>query len=815
MRSDIKVSKITSQFNKGDWDIHVSGYDNDGKNVQLKEKMKDYFYYDAKHISDIDEFPGLKATGDKLYSSVDGKDLLRVYYTSIKNKNKLVKKHIKRSYQADLSPEFKFILDNNLEWSTKRHFMYLDIETWYDPNDSSQNRPDSPNMPITSIVAYSSEAKKYFVFSWHPEKTKDLEKPKFVEKDNVTYVFCKTEQEVLMGFIKLVESSNPDILSGWYSSGYDMPYILNRAQRLGLPVEDLSPVKDYYIKKRGDYWKFQIKGLDHIDMMEALKDLKYNLPNWKLATAAKVILKDEEFGKLTAATWKDWLDDYEGFLKYAVRDVEILKEINEKVQVFDLYISMQQIANLQTLNMVFFKSMLCDNYMCKEFHNKTIFPTRYSKRRRDYQGAIVIDPTEPGLNEDVTVMDYTSLYPTTMMAFNISPETFICSQEQCEKGDIDIEDVVQQLKDDNIDYVDTGYSKDLFGRRYLFYGHTHKVGIIPQILKKIFVQRVEINRKLKAGEYPEDQVEAMTKRQWSYKIIMNSAYGAMGYSLFRMCLFECADAITFFARQALKFGLIHFNEKGHKPLYADTDSVFIKSNGKDEAGMKGMQKEYNESLYENFVKKHNTGPVKEFMFLDLKFEYYLDRIYFGEVKKRYYGIVKGSGYKVIRGMNIIRKETPEFLKQRLNDMAELAVTNKLTLDWVLNLRKEVESQPYQKIGMAKGFGKPFNTYKKTMPQHVKAAVWANDILGTELTNMDNPYLFYVKSKLEDDKKVKERHKAICINEDDLHLIDQNNDKFEIDYDILFYKQCIVPVEEFKQMPYIEQLLEKYNETISS
>ena len=97
--------------------------------------------------------------------------------------------------------------------------------------------------------------------------------------------------------------------------------------------------------------------------------------------------------------------------------------------------------------------------------------------------------------------------------------------------------------------------------------------------------KLAINASLKAGEITDDQYEAMHKRQWSYKIIMNSAYGAMGYSLFRMCLFECADSVTFFARQALKFGLVHFNNKGHKPLYADTDSVFIKSNGKDENGM--------------------------------------------------------------------------------------------------------------------------------------------------------------------------------------------------------------------------------------
>ena len=378
----MKISKITSEFNKGRFDIYLSGYDDNGKNVKKVEKFDDYFFYEAEHISDIDDFPGLKAPGTKIYKSVDGKDLLRVYYTSVKNKYKLQKKFIKRTYEADIKPEFKYMLDNNLEWSSKRHFMYLDIETWYDPNDSSQNRPGTPNMPITSIVAYSSEAEKYFVFSWHPEKTKEFNEPKFVDKDNVTYVFCKTEEEVLYGFINLIKTSNPDILSGWYSSGYDMPYILNRSKRLGIPFEEVSPVNDYYIRKKGDYWKFQIKGLDHIDMMEALQDLKYNLPNWKLATAAKVILKDEEFGKLTDSTWKNWIDDYEGFLKYAVRDVEILKEINEKVQVFDLYISMQQIANLETLNLVFFKSMLIDNYMCKEFHNKTIFPTRFSKRRR-------------------------------------------------------------------------------------------------------------------------------------------------------------------------------------------------------------------------------------------------------------------------------------------------------------------------------------------------------------------------------------------------------------------------------------------------
>ena len=85
----MKVSKITSEFSKGFWNIHLSGYDEAGKNIKKTEKFNDYFFYDAEHISDIDDFPGLKATGDEIFKSVDGKDLLKVHYTSVKNKHKL------------------------------------------------------------------------------------------------------------------------------------------------------------------------------------------------------------------------------------------------------------------------------------------------------------------------------------------------------------------------------------------------------------------------------------------------------------------------------------------------------------------------------------------------------------------------------------------------------------------------------------------------------------------------------------------------------------------------------------------------------
>ena len=107
-----------------------------------------------------------------------------------------------------------------------------------------------------------------------------------------------------------------------------------------------------------------------------------------------------------------------------------------------------------------------------------IFPTRRTIQRRGYAGAIVIDPTEPGRHKDVTVMDYTSLYPTTIMAFNISPETFITSEEECQKLGINFEDVKSELEKDGVPVIDTGFQEDLFGKRYLFYSHKHKLHLL-------------------------------------------------------------------------------------------------------------------------------------------------------------------------------------------------------------------------------------------------------------------------------------------------------------------------------------------------
>ena len=166
-------------------------------------------------------------------------------------------------------------------------------------------------------------------------------------------------------------------------------------------------------------------------------------------------------------------------------------------------------------------------------------------------------------------------------------------------------------------------------------------------------------------------------------------------------------------------------------------------------------------------------------------------------------------------MNIIRKDTPEFMKGALNKIAELAVRGTLTMDHLNALRQKIETVDYKLIGINKKFTKSFDQYNKTMPQHVKASFWANEKLNTNITHTDTPLLFYIKSNCEDELKIKQRQQAICLNEEELHLVDERKDVFEIDYETFFNKQVLDQLDEFNKIEDVKNLVETYRKDAKS
>jgi DNA polymerase elongation subunit (family B) len=393
------------------------------------------------------------------------------------------------------------------------------------------------------------------------------------------------------------------------------------------------------------------------------------------------------------------------------------------------------------------------------------------------------------------------------MSFNLSPETFICSQEQVEEMGMTIEQVIEGLNQRGVKFVDTGYDEELIGRRYLFYAHTSKVGVLPRILKKMYEERVRIKAEMKHETDPYHK-NALDKHQYALKIILNSAYGAFGFNYFRLYKVEVADAITYFARRALDFAMENLAANGFEVVYGDTDSCFFIHNRRD---VNEWLDRYNCTLKSTFIPRYNGGTLPEYEMLFLEYEKDMEVIYFGDSKKRYYGIERTTGEKYIRGLNIIRKDTPPFLKTKMNEITEQAVRGGLTLSTLLELRKEVESQPYETIGITKAFGKPFNQFK-VKAAHVEGAKFANNILGTKITHKDTPFQFYIVSHCEDSLKSKDRHKTICLLPQDLHYID-DSELFEIDYTTYFDKQVTTQLKEFDHIPQVKDVLKAYKESL--
>lgn len=982
----MKLNRICSEFKYGDWIIHKYGINEDGNPVHVESVFRDFFYFKADQIGNISPFEKIDIDLETTYKTLYGDEVYKVYYTSIKEKKAIDDAFPNYTYESDVKPEFKYLMKNkNLRWSNvrDRHIFYFDIETW--SNDHEMATANNPHASITSIQGWSSREKKFFVFTWHEELTADLITPAIETKGDKVFIFCNSEEDTIRAFIEFLRTYSVDIITGWWSSGFDLPYIINRCQRINLLCTNMSPINQITHYNKGSEWKTYIAGLDHIDLLDAVLKMDVTLSNNKLDTAAKELLGDANYGKITESSWKDWKENYAGFLKYCIRDVEILREIDKRLGIFDLYCTVQGETNITQLSDIHSLSSLVDKYILSECRDEYVFPTRRTQEHQNYMGAIVLDP-KPGLHTNVGLVDYASLYPTSIMTFNLSPETFICSDKIAESKGIDIKDLINRMDEKGIKYVDTGFNKELFGTRYLFYAQQKKIGLLPRILKKMYFERKDIKKKMKplkekidnetATEEEKIEYKALDKRQYSFKIILNSAYGAFGFNYFRLYKPEVADSITFFARRALEFAMDSLKNCGYEVIYGDsvdgkslvrlrsgeeisieelynngnycvydfngkhyvtpkfkkhkflpyynektktvkygevefimkhktrkkrfkvtlengssiiitedhslmvnrngkleektvneldsedniiylikmetkllkiieieelessedyvydihmkdsphtffannilvhnTDSCFFTQNGKTNEEINEWVEEFNsKALPAGHVARYNNGPIDEYQMMELEYEKDLERIYFGDSKKRYYGIIRNlpSGdNKYIRGLNIIRKDAPNFLKDKLNELSEMAVMGTLTVQHLLDLRKEIEQVPLVDLGIPKKFGKRFEMYEKNQPQHLKAAKFANEHLGTKITHMDIPYLFYMISHVEDDLPKGKRSKAICLLEEDLNLVEKRKDVFEIDYETFYAKQVIDQLKEFEYIDSLKKILEQY------
>ena len=473
---------------------------------------------------------------------------------------------------------------------------FIDIET-YSPDDFPV--PDKANDQINVITVYDTITKKFITWG-----TKPLEKP----IDNCEYKFYETEEAMLQSFLHRISIDPPDILSGWNSEFFDIPYIINRIARLF--DEDtchrLSPVGTIYPRTLRTQFgreavRWFIDGISCIDYLDVYKKFSVGLrESYKLDAIAETELGENkvDYGNMNLAQLAD--DDWQTFVEYNVQDVNLLVRMEDKLRYIELlrmlaYTGLTPFESaMGTLPVITGAAVLAAR------EKGLILPTFV--RRDDtgqYEGAYVSTP-QKGFQRDIISFDANSLYPNTMITLNLSPETKVGKIISQDDETISIQHVTGKvLKLTHKKFYDFITKEKIAITKAKFLFSQKKKGIMPEIVDRIYQSRVEIKKdlrklKLKINTLDKsdpgyDEIKAKIGRldikQFTLKILINTVYGYFGNKYAPLGDPDIARSITLTGQSVIKQSnkilkeYINNNFDTHEDytpvIYNDTDSSYI------------------------------------------------------------------------------------------------------------------------------------------------------------------------------------------------------------------------------------------------
>jgi len=680
----------------------------------------------------------------------------------------------------------KFLLTNKDVWTDTYRIWLLDIET------RGSNDPKKVDKEITSITFYDNFLDKYLFFSFRNNIDEpiefEIEPEKYFDR-NVRLFLFQNEEQMLLNFLDFTQKNNPDIISGWFSNSYDIPYILNRMDKLDIPKEYLSLTKSKYDvycienkKYKYEYGKqnqsnpFYV-GINGINLID-YKDLflkaadKTNIPNFSLDTFAKFIL-GEEYGKYGGHFDIEAFDkDFKKHLIYAIMDVHLLRLIEDDRKYFDYFYSMQRFVPLPPKDLFSNAKIILfaiQQYTIDKYRVKAKFKQTSGG---EYKGAFVLNPVS-GIFNNVVVFDYKSLYPSTMITFNLGVDTLRDSAENLKK------------------YSKCLIEDDVEKKEYIFSNESESEVI--KFVRELYEARFKLKKTLKKMDKNHPDYHDLYQQQYALKILMNSIYGVMGFQNFPLFSLEVAESITGMARNVLMWTK-EFIENNYgddvKILYGDTDSLFVHFKNAEEKDklMVKIRDDINKNV-KSFVAKYivNDDERIENHKFEIEIDKIFDKLILQNQKKRYFGRFD-DGEIYISGMEIIKKDTPEYFKKILQDFMEELLDNRfVAIEKLEKWYEEMQTVEIEKIGAPVSFNKDIETgYTKNLPQHVRAARWSNKYLGQNIQSSDKPLLYYVKMS---ENEYEEPTDVVVIKN-----FNENTKSINIDWGTTFYKQFLKKIE---------------------
>src|SRR6056300_1254430 len=593
--------------------------------VERRDGKRHYTEYPAKYTFYYEDPRGK-------YKSVYGDPLTRIVCKNTKDFRKEVAiNKSKKLFESDINPIFQCLSEHYLNQDApKLNIAFFDIETDFDPERGFAD-PADPFMPITSISVYLQWMETMVCLAV-PPKTLTMEQAK-VELEGIENVMLfEKEGDMIDTFLTLIEDA--DILSGWNSEGYDIPYTVNRTSRV-LSKDDTRrfclwgqlPKKREYEKYGKQAVTFDLIGRVHLDSLELYRKYTYEERHSYRLDAIGEIEVGENKVPYEGTLDQLYNNDFRKFIEYNIQDTALLDKLDKKLRFIDLSNTVAH-ENTVLLQTTMGAVAVTEQGIINEAHHRGLqVPNR--RKRDDTEntqaaGAYVAFPKK-GLHKWIASMDLNSLYPSVIRALNMAPETIIgqirpeISESRIHEdmtlkkksfagswegrfSTEEYEAVMEQRKDIalTIDF-ENGQTEVMSGAeiyKLIYDSHnpwmlsangtiftTEFEGVIPGILKRWYAERKDLQKMLKKAKDADNATEIAfwDKRQLVKKINLNSLYGAILNPGCRFFDKRIGQSTTLTGRTIVKHMSAEVNKVitgtydhvGESVIYGDTDSVYF------------------------------------------------------------------------------------------------------------------------------------------------------------------------------------------------------------------------------------------------
>ena len=505
------------------------------------------------------------------------------------------------------------------------------------------------------------------------------------------------EKEMILDAFELVQKY--PLLITYNGDGFDLPYLYNRADKLGIEREK----NPFYMMRDSATLR---KGV-HLDLYRTMSNRAFQIyvfgqkyTDFSLNSVANGVLNEK---KIDYGIELNDLSLYQT-AKYCQNDARLtynLTSFNNDL-LMNLLIVISRIARMpiDDISRMGVSQWIRSLLYYEHRKNGILIPKRDELEKRSskvanesiikdkkFRGGLVVEPKE-GVHFDVTVMDFASLYPSIMKVRNLSYETVRCSHDECKKNTVPQTNHWVCTKKNGLTSVIIGSLRDLRVNYYKTMG--------------------------KKSSLTDEERQLFTVVSQALKVILNASYGVMGAEIFPLYFLPAAEATTAVGRHIILDTIDMCEKVGINVLYGDTDSLFVKN----------LSQEQIQKIIIKAKSKHNVE-------LEVEKEYRY--VVLSNRKKNYLGVTK-NGKVDVKGLTGKKSHTPKFIKtlffeildilSEVKSVEEFNDAKNRVSDKISNCARKIQARevPLTELAFNVMTSKAPHEYTKTIPQHIRAAL---------------------------------------------------------------------------------------------